>query len=566
MTPAASDTSRGSRAVDATLALALVAGYVALLLGTTSDLGYARDEGFYFQAAASYERWFELLWRSPSEALERAAVDRFWAANHEHPPLMKGLFALSHALFFEKWRVFSEAGTAYRFPGMAVSALALGIVYLWGRRTAGRLAAVCAAISLGFMPRVFYHAHLDCFDVPVASMWLLTTWAYWRSLNGGGLRWAVASGVCYGLFLATKHNAWLFPGVVVAHVLVHRWRSLARGMTTGRLAVPAALPAMLVLGPIVLWLLWPWLWFDTGARLAGWVAFHTHHDFYNMEFLGETYWKPPMPRLYAWGMTLATVPTITLVLSGIGGAHAVRTALLPQLARRFVALRGLARGVDPSPHSATYSLWALSILVSYAPWLSSGTPIFGGTKHWITAYPFLCLFAAHGLRRAADGLAAFAPAAVRRWRAVELAVAVAVCVGPVVMALHAHPWGLSAYVPLVGGAPGAASLGLNRGFWGYQTGAMLPFVNERAPRGAQVYLHDTALASWDMLRRDGRARADLAGTLDLSRSSVGVYHHEQHMARVEHQLWVDYGTTAPAHLGLLDGVPIVWVYVRPTPR
>jgi hypothetical protein len=34
------------------------------------------------------------------------------------------------------------------------------------------------------------------------------------------------------------------------------------------------------------------------------------------------------------------------------------------------------------------------------------------------------------------------------------------------------------------------------------------------------------------------------------------------MARVEYQLWVDYGTVSPAHVGAYDGVPVVWVFAR----
>ena len=58
-----------------------------------------------------------------------------------------------------------------------------------------------------------------------------------------------------------------------------------------------------------------------------------------MEFLGETYWKPPMPRLYAWVMTVATVPAITLVLFGIGCFDSVRHALGRYAATRCEALR-----------------------------------------------------------------------------------------------------------------------------------------------------------------------------------------------------------------------------------
>ena len=39
---------------------------------------------------------------------------------------------------------------------------------------------------------------------------------------------------------------------------------------------------------------------------------------------------------------------------------------------------------------------AACLVLSYAPWLLDTTPIFGGTKHWLNAYPFLALFAGLG--------------------------------------------------------------------------------------------------------------------------------------------------------------------------
>ena len=39
------------------------------------NLGYARDEGFYFQASSSYGRWFEALLANRHAALDPRAVD-----------------------------------------------------------------------------------------------------------------------------------------------------------------------------------------------------------------------------------------------------------------------------------------------------------------------------------------------------------------------------------------------------------------------------------------------------------------------------------------------------------
>ena len=536
-----------ARAVDPLIALALGVAYVALLLSTVRDLGYARDEGFYFQAAQSYDGWFEVLFRHPSQAFERSVVDRYWNANHEHPALMKSLFALSHRFLYRDLHWFSEQGTAYRFPGMVVSALGLAVVYLWGRHMLGRVAGLVAALLFAFLPQPFYHAHLAAFDMPVAAVWLVTTYAYWRSLVRGGVAWPIATGVLYGLLLDTKHNSWLLPGALVGHLVLIRGTALLSEIRRGRVPVPTALVSMLVIGPLVLYALWPWLWFDTGQRLAGWVAFHMGHEYYNMEFLGRTYWKPPMPLGYAWVLTLASVPAITLALFVLGLGN---TALLR------------IRGQLEASRSSAELLWLLCLLLSYAPWLSPSTPIFGGTKHWMTAYPFLCLFAGRGFAVVVEH-ARRASSSPLLQRVGTVALVASVITGPAVMTLHAHPWGVAAYTPLVGGAPGAASLGLNRTFWGYTTGSVRDFLNRRAPRGATVYVHDTALQSWEMLREDGRVRRDLRGSLAIHDSSVALYHHEPHMQRVEYQIWVDYGTIAPAEIGTYDGVPVVWVYLRP---
>jgi hypothetical protein len=117
----------------------------------------------------------------------------------------------------------------------------------------------------------------------------------------------------------------------------------------------------------------------------------------------------------------------------------------------------------------------------------------------------------------------------------------------------------------VGGTPGGATLGLNRSFWGYTTGSVVEVLNERVPRGGSVFVHDTAWESWKMLQRDGRLRADLRGVFNLDGADAALYHHEQHMGGVEYQIWVALGTTTPAVVRGLDGVPTVWVYLRPGP-
>lgn len=526
---------RLERHVDVLLSAALFTGYLALLVATSGSLGFTRDEGFYFAASRAYGAWLELLVHEPARALTQASVDHYWSANHEHPSLIKLLFALSNRLL---GGVLPETSLSFRLPAMLLSSAAVAVAFDWGRRRYGRSAGLVAALSFAFMPQVFFHAHLACFDLPVCALWLVTSYVYARSLETPRLGWILGAGVAYGLLLDTKHNSWIFPFALLLHFALTRGAAMVRDLRAKKPAwrrLPAAWLSMALLGPALCLALWPWLWHDTVARLRDYVAFHTGHDYYNMEFLGRTYWKPPMPRGYAWLMTVATVPAITLVLAVIGGSVAAR----------------------PRERRPDYALWAVSILASYAPWLSSGTPIFGGTKHWMTAYPFLCLFAGLGFARV---LAAFRGLRPRLTQ--PAALMACVLVGPITMTLHAHPFGLSAYTPLVGGAPGAASLGLNRTFWGYTTQSLLPFINQRAPRRATIYVHDTAQQSFAMFQEDRRLRGDLRGSLNIAASDIALYHHEPHMARVEQQIWLEYNSSSPDAIAAYDGVPIAWAYLR----
>jgi 4-amino-4-deoxy-L-arabinose transferase-like glycosyltransferase len=618
--------ARWARAIDPLIFWGLFGAYLAALVATAHTLGYARDEGFYFHAAGTYGRWFELLLSNPGRAFASGNIDRFWQENHEHPALMKSLFWLSQRLFEGRW--FSERGTALRFPAMVISSLGVATTFAFGRRCfgrdgVGRAAGVVAALAFGLMPQVFYHSHLACFDMPIAAFWLFVAYAYYRSTEPRAWGWALGCGVLYGLALETKHNAWYLPPALVSHAAIiavpvlvrwfrsrrdapaqreRFWRALAARLRGSLLA----LASMPLLGPAIFYALWPWIWRDTWPRLVAYFQFHWHHVYYNMEFLGRTYFEPPFPRTYAPLMTLATVPLVTLVLALCGGAAAlVGVARGVRAEARVRAAREAVPGACPSeagslavappaederplgaapPTPTTASnatpraasnpsdgwshavLWAACLVLSYAPWLLPTTPIFGGTKHWLNAYPFLALFAGQGFAALLRLLFEALPRSKKPLRAAApWALGACTMLGPLVMTWHSHPWGLSAYTPLVGGAPGAATLGLNRSFWGYTTGSVVGYLNQRAARGARVFLHDTAWDSFKMLQKDGRLRNDLKPWGTVAGSHLALYHHEQHMSRVEHMIWVDYGTTTPAHIATFDGVPMIWVYARQAP-
>ena len=550
---------------DHVIAALIASAYVAWLLSTARSLGFARDEGFYFHAAQTYSRWFEMLMARPHDAIKQSSIDGIWSENHEHPSLMKSLFAFSWMFFYQKHRFFADASTAFRLPGMLMMGLTQWVTYLFGARVYSRRAGVIAAVLLGLMPNVFYNAHLACFDVGIMAMWTWCIYVYWRSQAEGGFLWAIAAGVVFGLTLDTKHNAWILPAVLVPHAFfVHR-RAMLGQLRAGRFTVPAALVAMATLGPLIWYTLWPWMWNDTLPRLQEYFAFHMNHVYYNMEFLHETYFEAPSPRGYMPVMILATVPTVTLALFVFGLASRVKL--------HFARLRAWGLDVMGRAHDRVRSpdrvesdlLFVLAFGAALGPWLLPKTPIFGGTKHWLTAYPFLCLFAGHGFDRIAD-MATSALRETRGWAersrnmiAAQAALVVCVLAAPLAETAHSHPFGLSTYVPIIGGTAGGADLGLNRQFWGFTTQSLEPYFEAKAPRGATVYYQDTAGDSWQQMITERRIRPDLRGSGSLD-SDIAIVHLERHMLEVEYNEWSVFGTDIPDYVLTHDGVPIIDVF------
>ncbi len=549
--------------------------YVAVLLWSSSGLGMSRDESFYVIAAERYGTWYRLLIEDPGTALEQQAIDRLWAYNNEHPALMKTVFAwtwlldqeaaprLRASLGLAPTRLFSEPSMAFRFGGMLSAGLTLWLIYIFGARAADRRIGAFAALAFASMPRIFYHAHLDCFDVPIVLMLTWVVYCYWRSLVSP--RWAIMTGVAYGLALATKHNAWILPGILLIHwawVLATELPRRRQGKHSRVVLTPYWLLAMATIGPLLFVGSWPWLWHDTLARFADYAGFHLHHVYYNIEYLGVNYFRPPFPVSVPFVLTLFTLP-FTIVALSLTGVFMRLRALLP----RFVSERFWTRGELKADGRATDVLWlgcALAPLIVIA-WPS--TPIFGGTKHWFPAYPFIALFAGH---------AALYVLVSAESRLISRGLSHATLVAALTMALllapgfaetiYSHRFGLSHYTLPAGGVAGAADKGMNRQFWGFTTGSLVEFLKQKLPKGGSVYIHDTTVQAFDMLKRDGFLPPSIRVAAYLSEADYVLVHHEKHMVEVDFQAWQAFGSVQPVHVLTYGGVPIVTVYEHPRRR
>ncbi|MFK7991936.1 MAG: glycosyltransferase family 39 protein [Sandaracinaceae bacterium] len=556
--------SRGRRigVFDHLIGLGLCAAYVALLLATSLDIGMARDEGFYVTAADRYGDWFEILFEDADQAMTREAVDRAWGYNHEHPSLVKGGFALVR-LADQAWEIFDQPSMSYRFFGMLTGGLLLWLIYIFGARVFGRQAGVFAALAFALIPRIFYHAHLDCFDIPIVFMMTLVTYCYWRSLSDW--RWVILTGLSYGLALETKHNAWTLPAIFLVHwlfVVFHERRARRAGKAKRVSYVPWWLIAMLALGPPIFVALWPWMWWDTATRFGEYAGFHLNHVHYNMAYFGVNYYRPPLPMGFPWVMTLYTVPLATLALAVAGVGSRLRTLLPPGLLERLWP-NGTVKPDRTRTDVLLFGAMMAPLVVISMPW----TPIFGGTKHWFSAYPFLAMFAGAAFVWVARNVTARLPAKVPARRYVARVAAGLLLLSPAMAeTVHSHPFGLSHYGFAAGGVPGAADDGMNRQFWGFTTRSLVPFFNEQLADGGTVWICDMTPTAFRMMQQDGLLSDRVRATGDLIRADYAIVHHEHHFFEVDYQIWTAWGDVSPAHVLTYDGVPIVSVYENPRRR
>ncbi|NTX12542.1 glycosyltransferase family 39 protein [Myxococcus sp. CA056] len=602
------------------LAWALWALAFVALWWTESAVGFTRDESVYFAAAEGYAGWFRQLFHSPAKALTDAAIVRAWDYNHEHPALMKTLFGLSHLLFHDTlgWM---RSATAFRLPAFALAALVPALSFLFGSALYGRTAGLFAALAFMLVPRQYFNAELACFDLPVAALWLLVVYCFWRALED--TRWGIACGVAFGLALAAKHNALFLPFVLTPFALWRAWTAsegepqargcllrfvglftavavfygllvlslgggegfqkkflllsphtlLFVGLAAGgawmlkglekvsapvtRALVPVA--AMAVLGPIIFYLHWPYLWHQPVDRTAWYLAFHAKHNHYAWFYLGTLLREPPFPLSYVLVKTALTVPTSLMAPMVTGFVALAARVVLGQWERTRAWVRPLTMAEALVGVNAVTSI----LIISHPQ-----VPHFGGVKHWFPSMVFLGLLSGQAVSR---GCAALVERLRGRWpslpgASVAVAVFALLLTPALVYSARVFPYGTAAYSELAGGAPGAATLGMQRQFWSSHVTGVLPWINEHAKPGARLFLHEVHGGSFRDYQRNGMLRPDLRAVGSPFDADVVAYQYHQEFREYEFQTWQAFGTRTPATGLYLDETPQVVVYVRPESR
>jgi uncharacterized membrane protein len=393
------------------------------------------------------------------------------------------------------------------------------------------------------MPRVFYHAHLATLDVPVAALCLLTCLCYYRAARTDNWEWATLAGIFFGLGLLTKLNsAILLPALLIWSLLF--WR---RGLEKQA-------SCLLVLGPVIFFLGWPWLWLHPLSRLTDYLRFQLRHYPVAVYYLGKMHIYAPWH--YPFVVTGFTVPAGILLLFLIGLGAAI-----------------YGRGVRP----VEGRLASICCLVYLAASAMPFAPKYNGVRLFMPAFPFIAILSGAGISAVSRAIShtvgrrlpGARSAVFTGWVAAILGLAAVV---PAVRALvSTNPHQVAYYNFFARGIKGARKLGLETIYWGGPYLEALTYLNATAPLNGTVFVTPRGCISLlDVYVRSGLLRQDLAFVgpgekrdqtmRDLARADVVIFQTAQ--SEFDDISRALYRRGRPDFVVELEGVPLLLAFKR----
>lgn len=412
----------------AAVPVAIVGAVLLLGLIHVSTPAWVWDETYYYTLSGGVGDWLA----SPSLDAER--VTKVFREGNAHPPLPLYAMAITGRLFQSEAGDFLLAvrlATALQFAGLAL------MIYLFVKREAGPVAAGLATALTVLSPRLFAHSLMATYDVPMCLIWVATTIAFYRGMRSK--RWAIISGVVFGLALLTKVNAFLLP------LALWPW-----GLYFHRRKAWRAIVSMAAAGPLVFFAGWPWLWLQPLRHFAEYVV-----DKFPAGAVPSFILSWTGTETIAWRESARTLYFGTVAPGGVPWHYpfVMLAFVMPLAVMAGGAVSAVAAKRDNAARPLIVLLW-WSVLVQLFVFAFAMTP-FDGVRLFLPVLPLVSVAAGLGLARLWQKS--------RKW---AVAVLILVAVSPGVEFLVYEPFGMSYFTPAIGGLPGAEKLGMEVTFYG----------------------------------------------------------------------------------------------------
>lgn len=533
------DTFSGPKALSVRwIPIVIFLGAFLTIAFTNADYGVTWDEPAYFHASGLHIQWMadfgkNLLHGRVGQSLQDDVIKAAWhwdPYHVPHPPFSRIVSGTTKAIFSPLLDKF----VSYRFGPAIFFSFLVTVMYLWMTEIFGRLVGLVAALTLMLIPNLFGFAHIAVTDMPLAAMWFLTAYCFWKGLENW--KWSLVLGIVWGFALATKFPALLIPIPLLLWAHLYHRRSYANNLF-----------CMIFIAPVVMVVTQPYLWHQTALRISEFFYEGLSRGYrpdanFPVFFLNRLYFTNDLPWYYPFFLTAVTTPETILGLGLIGILALVRTR----------------------PERKVMMLFLFNVIFILVLGLLPGAVLHDGMRQMLSVYPFIAGLSAAGffvlvkfLSERAQRIKSFQP--IKKLQAKLVSVVLVLLLFPPLLDLSLyHPFELSYYNRLIGGIRGAYQSGLEPTYFMEAfTPKFLKFLNEKLPPNAVIYASYSNFM-FQYYQNEGRLRRDLRivekGDFDyfilLNRRSV--------LSQAGGTLIKE--NPAPyAYVGLA-GVPLVFVY------
>ena len=196
-------------------------------------------------------------------------------------------------------------GPAFFFAGLVT------LMYVWIKELLGRAAGLAAALALILTPNLFGYAHIAVTDLPLACLWFLFAYCFWKGLFRW--QWSIVLAIVWGLALATKFPAVLMPIPMILWAHIYHRQRYSNNVFV-----------LLFLAPVFMVASQPYLWHQTGPRILEFLyegisrAYRPDANFM-IYFYHQLLFTHQLPWYYSFFVVGVTTPEPLLVLSMLGG-------------------------------------------------------------------------------------------------------------------------------------------------------------------------------------------------------------------------------------------------------
>jgi hypothetical protein len=282
--------------------------------------------------------------------------------------------------------------TSARLPWLLVASFAPALVFALVVPSRGPFVAALAGLLLLATPHFCHAAAVTSAAVTESALWLVVLVLHQRAVLSRGrvaVGWSLAAAAALGAGAAlTLGVLWVVPLALVHHWLTRR-PAVRRLVRSGRLPLPAFVPAALLAVPLSLLILNPALWGTNVVGIARWVLAPLAPSVSPAPYFGRLVTDLPVPFGFVATWLWLTLPAATLLCALVGLAAIGYRGL----SRRFAT----GRFRPPRDRTALGSLVVLGLAGTVLGPACVPAPLATFPPAAEAALPFVAVAAAIGL-------------------------------------------------------------------------------------------------------------------------------------------------------------------------